>query len=48
MARNKTQGFLTSENRFVDRFEGMIIAVRNNQLIANHGEIDKLYSEDLY
>lgn len=43
------QGFLTSKGRFVDRKEGLIIALENNQVI-DLSEIrgDKLYSEDLY
>ena len=43
----KTQGFLTSDNRFVDRKEAMIIAKRENQLI-NKTNSDTLFSEDLY
>ena len=41
------QGFITSNNRFVDRKEAMIIAKENNQIISNSNS-DKLYSEDLY
>lgn len=41
------QGFLTSKNKFVDRKEGMKIALDANQVInAYHGIA--LYSEDLY
>jgi hypothetical protein len=43
----EVQGFLTSTNRFVDRKEGMEIALKNNQVInPYHGDI--LFSEDLY
>ena len=43
------QGFLTSKGRFVDRKEGLRIALDNNQVI-DHSQIrgDNLYSEDLY
>ena len=43
------QGFLTSEGRFVDRTEGLKIALENNQVL-NIDDIrgKKLYSEDLY
>jgi hypothetical protein len=45
------QGFLTSKNRFVDRKEGMEIAIANNQLIGKsaYKKIGQnLYSEDIY
>jgi len=42
------QGFLTTENRFVDREEGWIIAEREGQLIGCSGGKGTLYSEDLY
>lgn len=43
------QGFLTSKGRFVDRKEGLKIALDNDQVI-DHSQIrgDNLYSEDLY
>lgn len=43
------QGFLTSKNRFVNREEALIIALRENQ-IMNKKKIrgNKLFSEDLY
>jgi len=41
------QGFLTSTNRFVDRKEGMMIALKNDQVI-NPYHSDTLFSEDLY
>ena len=43
------QGFLTSKNRFVSREEGLIIALRENQVI-DLAEVrgDRLFSEDLY
>jgi len=45
----QTQGFITSQNRFVDRKEGLIIALVNNQVL-DKAEIrgDSLHSEDLY
>lgn len=42
------QGFLTSENRFVDRKEAWIIAKRENQIKKQSGGYGTLYSEDLY
>ena len=41
----RSQGFLTSKNRFVDRREGAEIAFRSGQ-IPNPKQI--LFSEDLY
>lgn len=43
------QGFVTSEGRFVGREEGLVIALKNNQVI-DESQIrgNKLYSEDLY
>ena len=46
-AGEEVQGFLTSTNRFVDRKEGMQIALAANQVI-NQYHSDNLYSEDLY
>lgn len=54
--KERTQGFLTTENRFVDRTEAARIAFKSNQIINlnNSKWIDvnwstiKLYSEDLY
>lgn len=43
------QGFLTSNGRFVDRKEGLKIALENNQVIdISQIRGDNLYSEDLY
>ena len=42
------QGFITTENRFVDRIEGLEIARRENQIIHKHGSSQMLFSEDLY
>ena len=43
------QGFLTSKGRYVDRTEGLKIALENNQIL-DISEIRgaNLYSEDLY
>lgn len=46
-AGEEVQGFLTSTNRFVDRKEGMKIALEANQVI-NPYHSDILFSEDLY
>ena len=45
----RTQGFITSNNRFVDREEALIIALENDQVLDKK-EIrgNQLYSEDLY
>lgn len=42
------QGFLTNENRFVDRYEGFDIAEAQNQLNDRPRAGRTLYSEDLY
>lgn len=43
------QGFLTSSGRFVDRKEGLKIALENNQILnVNDIRGNNLYSEDLY
>ena len=46
-AGEEVQGFLTSTNRFVDRKEGLEIALKANQVINIHYS-KQLYSEDLY
>lgn len=45
----KIQGFITNENRFVDRKEGLKIALANNQ-VKDVSDVrgDNLHSEDLY
>lgn len=43
----RTQGFITTLNRFVDRVEGLEIATREKQIIKKHGRKDELYSEDM-
>lgn len=42
------QGFLTSENRFVDRVEGAKIALASGQITELNYSKTKLYSEDLW
>lgn len=43
------EGFLTSHNRFVDRKEGLIIALAANQIAdLNNIRGKNLHSEDLY
>jgi hypothetical protein len=49
----ETQGFITSENRFVDRKEGWKIAKENNQIkwgleASENGNDSQLISENLY
>jgi hypothetical protein len=41
------QGFLTSENRFVDRKEGLQIA-KNSKQIIHKNFLNQLFSEDLW
>lgn len=46
-AGKEIQGFLTNENRFVNRKEALMIADKANQLIRDeHSNI--LFSEDIY
>lgn len=42
------QGFLTSECKFVNREEALIIAKKYNQIITKHGLDTELYSEDIF
>ena len=43
------QGFLTNLNRFVDREEALIIALKNNQVLdVSDVSGNRLHSEDLY
>lgn len=42
------QGFLTSECKFVDREEALVIAKKYNQIIQKHGLDTELYSEDIF
>lgn len=49
MKINRIQGFITNTNRFVNREEALIIALKNNQVLdKNEIRGSKLYSEDLY
>jgi len=45
----KTQGFVTTFGRFVNRSDALVIALENNQVLDKR-EIrgNELYSEDLY
>lgn len=44
------QGFMTSENRFVDRLEAAEIAIKSGQVLRNFlsNPLIGLFSEDLY
>lgn len=42
------QGFITSEDRYVTRSEGLKIQLEAGIESANSGYIEELYSEDLY
>lgn len=42
------QGFITSNGRFVDREEALVIAIRQDQIKVKTGSPQRLYSEDLW
>ena len=44
----RSQGFVTTRGRFVDRVEGLAIAEANGQVVKKHPSYDKLYSEDMW
>jgi hypothetical protein len=44
----EVQGFLTSRDRFVDRAEARLIAIRAGQLLPRASKGVILYSEDIY
>ena len=46
--KESEQGFLTSECKFVDREEALLIAKKYNQIITKHGLDTELYSEDIF
>lgn len=53
--RTEIQGFVTNKKRFVDRYEGMKIAIKNNQirqLVGSQTQDNlhtmELFSENLY
>ena len=41
------QGFVTDDGRYVNRAEGLAIAIANNQIFHKNGNKNQLYSEDL-
>lgn len=43
-----TQGFLTNNNRFVDRVEAKTIAENSHQLLEKISKSNELYSEDVW
>jgi hypothetical protein len=49
-AGEEIQGFLTNKNRFVDRLEGLQIAITAGQVeeVKLHNPLIGLFSEDLY
>lgn len=47
-AVEKVQGFITNQNRFVDRKEAWDIAEKAKQIVKQSGGEGTLYSEDLY
>lgn len=44
----ETQGFVTSDGRFVDRDEGFQIANAAGQIVQKHGPATHLFSEDMW
>ena len=44
---NEIQGFITTNDRFVNRYEALKIAENNNQIIHKYNPKDELLSEDL-
>ena len=44
----RSQGFVTTKGRFVDRVEGLAIAEAAGQVVRKHPSFDKLYSEDMW
>lgn len=42
------QGFLTSDGRFVNRYEAKDIANLAGQILAKHGNLAQLFSEDVW
>lgn len=44
----ESQGFVTSTGRYVDRVEGLAIAVEAEQIIKKHGFPGELFSEDMW
>jgi hypothetical protein len=48
LAGEEIQGFLTSQNRFVNREDGAKIALKSGQIDKLNYSTKDLYSEDLY
>lgn len=44
----ETQGFLTNTNKFVNRIDGLKIAINANQILKKNPCYEKLYSEDMW
>ncbi|HVJ31591.1 MAG TPA: hypothetical protein VND94_00625 [Terriglobia bacterium] len=42
------QGFMTDSGRFVDRSEGLRIAIEAGQIVKKNGNENELYSEDMW
>jgi len=47
-AAHEFQGFFTSFGRYVDRVEGLKIAIEANQIKTKNGNPEVLYSEDIW
>lgn len=45
---NAEQGFVTDTGEFVDRVEGLKIARECGQIVKKHGNMNELYSEDMF
>ncbi len=44
----ESQGFITSEGRYVDRKEGLEIAIKAGQIIPSRHRGNQLYSESVW
>jgi hypothetical protein len=48
LGKNKTLGFLTTHNKFVDRKEAYLIAKRENQIMYKNDNVKELHTTDMY
>lgn len=46
--KDAIQGFISSDNRFLNRKEALVVAMKARQIHAKHPPYDMLVSEDLY
>ena len=48
IGNTRTQGFLTSRGRFIERGEALILAKENRQIVHKHPAFWELYTEDMW